>query len=40
MKRNSSEKCPKNANNKGWIDFFGAEYISPENCNSMVKNNN
>ena len=40
MKRNNSEKCPKNANNKGWINFFGAEYISPKNCNSMVKNNN
>jgi hypothetical protein len=30
-------ECPKNIN--GWVDYFGADYTSSKNCNSIVKNN-
>ena len=33
------EECPKNTNNNAWIDFFGAEHTTPEECNSIMKNN-
>ena len=32
-------ECPKKKNINGWVNFFGAEYTSPEDCNSIVKNN-
>ena len=30
-------ECPKNGNMDGWMKFYGAEYETPENCNSVVK---
>lgn len=44
MKRDKQElgfgsECPKNTNNNGWINYFGAEYTSPEKCDSIMKNN-
>ena len=38
-KSGSGDECPKNTNNNGWIDFFGAEHTTPEECNSIMKNN-
>jgi len=32
-------ECPKNTNNKGWVDFFGAEYTTRKKCSSIMKNN-
>lgn len=32
-------ECPKRENINGWVNFFGAEYISPKACNAIVKNN-
>lgn len=32
-------ECPKNKNTNGWIDYFGAEYITPKECDSIMKNN-
>ena len=44
MKKNKKElgfgsECPENTNNKGWVDFFGAEYTSRKKCSSIIKNN-
>jgi hypothetical protein len=42
MKKNKKKygygsECPKNTNNNGWVNFFGADYMSPEKCNSIDK---
>ena len=33
-------KCPKKENINGWVNFFGAKYTTPKECNSIVKENN
>jgi hypothetical protein len=38
-KYGSGSECPKNGNINGWVNYFGAEYTTPKNCNSIVKNN-
>jgi hypothetical protein len=35
----TKEICPKRNNINSWVDFFGAEYTSPEKCDSIIKNN-
>ena len=30
-------KCPKRNNIKKWVNFFGAEYTTPEECDKSVK---
>jgi len=39
IKKRKGSECPKNGNINGWVNYFGAEYTTPKNCNSMVKNN-
>lgn len=33
------QKCPERNNINGWVDFFGAEYTTPEECDDIIKNN-
>ena len=33
------QKCPKRNNINGWVDFFGAEYTTPKECDAIIKNN-
>ena len=33
------ERCPKRNNINGWVDFFGAEYTTPEECDASIKYN-
>ena len=39
MKRGGLKECPKNTNVNGWVKYFGAEYRTPKDCDSIVKNN-
>jgi len=39
IKERHGSECPKNGNINGWVNYFGAEYTTPKNCNSIVKNN-
>jgi len=39
MNPSTREICPKRKNIKAWINFLGAEYTSPEECNSMKDKN-
>ncbi len=33
------QKCPERNNINAWVDFFGAEYTSPEGCDAIIKRN-
>ena len=33
------QRCPKRNNINGWVDFFGAEYTTPEECDAIIKHN-
>jgi len=33
------KRCPKRNNINGWVDFFGAEYTTPEECDAIIKHN-
>lgn len=35
----TKEICPKRNNINGWVDFFGAEYTTPKECDAIIKNN-
>jgi hypothetical protein len=37
IKKRYGSECPKNLN--GWVKYFGAEYTTPDECESIVKNN-
>ena len=37
IKKRYGSECPKNLN--GWVKYFGAEYRTPSECDSIVKNN-